>query len=196
MKVKAVIMKPDRTNDIVILKTKQIEAKTFRHDGVTYFLDPDRFMVTWVGRGFGKRYYSTFYYTYGHSQPLPVPDFDPILRSGKKDEITKMESKLKEDGKTPEEIKMEVDKYIKSNPQTFSGIVDNGIPGPELAAIFNPWFYRIIAQQLNDAMKNWQMILLLALCAAMVYLIWQFANFEPVIINYPEAPTTPTPGAV
>lgn len=161
MKVKAVIMRPDRTNDVVRVKKKNIEGKTFRHDNCTYFLHADRFMVTWTGR-FVKKYYSTYYYIKGHANPLPVPDFQ-IVEEPLKDENGQLI--MNGDGKPK----------VK---QTFPKVIDNGIASEELAAIFNPWFYRIIASMQKDAMSQIQFYLVIATLCAVGYVIFKLHNLS------------------
>lgn len=165
MKVKAVIMRPDRTNDVVVPKKKSIEGKTFRHDGVTYFLHADRFQVTWQrGKMWQKKYFSTYYYVQGISQPLPVPDFQMVEEpqtNGKIDPTTKLPAvEFGPDGK-PIMI------------QKFPKVIDAGIKGEELAAIFNPWFYRIIASQTKSAWEQVQMYLTIGIALALLYVIFK-----------------------
>lgn len=158
MKVKAVIMRPDRTNDVVVVKKKNIEGKTFRHDKVTYFLHPDRFQVTWIRRAwFFKSYYSTYYYTKGVTNPLPVPDFqmveDPLVTLAMADGKTVM--------------------------ARFPKVLNQGVEGEELAAIFNPWFYRTIAQQKDDWWKELSFWINLGTLLGIVILLWQAFNGDP-----------------
>lgn len=146
MQVKAVIIRPDRTNDVVIVKKKAMMGKTFRHDNEVYLLHQDRFQVTWTrpnyGLGFIKKYYSTYYYIKGQPQPVPLQDLAKLFTLG-------------ENGHGPQ---------VK--------VINEGVSGEELAALFNPWFYRIIAAQ---SMTTWDMITMygvLGACAGILYLIY------------------------
>src|SRR5688500_3853649 len=120
MKVKAIIWREDRTNDVIIPKRKDIEGKTFRFDNTTYFLDADRTMITWSGWGPFRKYFATSYYIRGTSNPVPVPDFkhvDEVIKDEKGNAIF--------DKKTGAPL----------TKQIFPKIIDNGVPGEELAAI-------------------------------------------------------------
>lgn len=78
MKVKAVIWRKDRTNDVVILgrKNRELSDITFEREKTVYVLDADRFQVTWDRPrkylGLKRAYYSTFYYKQGQSKPVPI----------------------------------------------------------------------------------------------------------------------------
>lgn len=159
MKVKAVIMRKDKTNDVVIVKKKQISGDTFRHEDYVYFIQPDRSQITW-GKAFfglGKKYFATYYYTRGVAQPWPVPDFHVVeepVRNEKGDVI------YGEDGKP----------LMK---QVFPKMIDQGVSSEELAAIFNPWFYRIIANPVNQVKADIQFWLTVAIACGVAYLCWQ-----------------------
>lgn len=166
MKVKAVIMREDRTNDVEIVKKKTIEGKTFRKDDCTYFLHPDRFQVTWQ-RGpwfklWRRQYYSTYYYVRGQSQALPVPNFQKVEEA-----VLDAEGKpvLGDDGKP-------------KTTQTFPKMLNNGIEGEELAAIFNPWFYRIIASQTKSAWEQIQFYLQIGIAVGLIYVIFRLHNLS------------------
>lgn len=76
VRAKAIIMKPDRTNDSIILNRTQIASKVFNFGETSYILDPDRFQLTYGRTRLGeKEVYSTYYYKAGAPKPLPVPNF-------------------------------------------------------------------------------------------------------------------------
>lgn len=162
MKVKAVIWRTDRTNDVVVVKKKDIQGKAFRHGNYTYFLDSDRFMVTWIRKMGFRKYYSTYYYAEGISYPVPVPDFQ-ATEVAARDE--KGEPILDKDGK-PVLIKV------------FPEMVKGGIESEELASIFNPWFYRIIASLQKDAMSQIQFYLVIGILCAVGYIIFKLHNLS------------------
>lgn len=83
LKVKAVIVRPDRVNDVIVLRKKHIKDGVFKHGQTPYIIDPNRMMVTdrRVLR-FWKIYYRTYYYKQGMTKPLPFPDFPDILDNG------------------------------------------------------------------------------------------------------------------
>jgi len=189
MKVKAVIMRDDKTNDVVVVKKKQISGDSFRHDDSVYFLMHDRCQITWQ-RGspfklFRREYYSTYYYTRGVSSPLPVPNFDAV-EEAKRDADGQII--LGEDGK-PVMTKV------------FPKVIDNGIPSEELAAIFNPWFYRIIASnQSDETKKNIQFMLVVGIALGVAYLAWQIHDLpkavaDQVVQHLQTATTTSTSAA-
>lgn len=160
MKVKAVIMRPDHTNDVIVLKKKQIQGKTFTYDNETYFIHPDRFQFTWYRPGYtlglARKYYTTYYFTKGHPQALPVPDFK-LIRVGKEaGENGSKDPNAPEDG--------------------YKYMYDNGISAEELAAIFNPWFYRTIAAQTRSMWEQIQMILNIGTALGVGYLIYALAT--------------------
>jgi hypothetical protein len=164
MKVKAVIMRPDRTNDVVIVKKKNIQGKTFKHGDTTYFLHPDRFQVTWVramgGMGW-RKYFATYYYVSGMANALPVPNFqmvnEPVLDEAGKPQFDAETGKPK-------------------TKQIFPKIIDNGIQGEELAAIFNPWFYRIIASVGKDAWAQIQFYMIVGALLLSAYNAWTLSQ--------------------
>lgn len=167
MKVKAIIMRADRTNDVIVVPKKKIEGKTFRHKNVTYFLHPDRFQVTWKWAWGRKWYYSTYYYTEGISNPLPVPDFKKVVNP---------------DGTI-----------------SFPKVMDNGIAGEELAAIFNPWFYRIIAAQAKNTWEQVQFYISIGTLLGVAYLLWQQINepgATPLAPPVAVAAPSPTPRVI
>lgn len=195
MQVKAVIMRPDRTNDIVIVKKKNIAGKTFRFDNTTYFVHPDRFMVTWdrpwfvfvVLPVFGlfRRYFTTYYYRQGMSTPIPVPFFDEIT-----DKVSKHDYEITtgKNGDTKTETISTAD---------YKRIVDNGVSGEELAAIFNPWFYRTIAPQVKDLWDYLTQIITFATAAGLVYVIYilmtgNYHEANVIVGNGAPVPANPT----
>lgn len=148
MKIKAVIMGADRTNTVVKIKPKKLEAKTFRHAGDTYMVDPDRVMITWERRGVigPKKYFATYYYMRGVPRPLPVPFFEHKPKKG--------------------------DQY------EFPRIVNNGIPSDELAAIFNPWFYRTIGPIDTAWYKDLGFWVTVGVGIGVFYLIYTVASMQ------------------
>lgn len=164
MKLKAVIWRPDRTNDVVVVKKKNIAGKTFRHNDVTYFVNPDRFQVTWT---YGplrmwKKYYSTFYYKQGVPHPVPVPDFQSV------EEIVMDENgnPVMNGNGRPKTV------------QVFPKMVNVGIDGDELAQLFNPWFYRTIAPSDPTLKDQLQFYLLIGLACGVGYLLWKIHNLD------------------
>lgn len=132
MKIKAVILRPDRTNDVVVMKPKKLEGERFKFGDCSYEVDEENFRLTW-GRSLwkfgGNEYFSTYYYKQGVSKPLPVAELHDL-----------------------EEIQ--------------------DISAEELAAIFNPWFYRIIAKQDLDKYSQIQFYVIIALALGVGYLIY------------------------
>lgn len=190
MKVKAVIMRPDRTNDVVVVKKRRIEGKTFRHNGTTYFLHPDRFQVTWTKKLFGaiKFYYSTFYYKAGLSNPLPVPNFTQLVKNVERVDETQ-EIVIGENGsQTTKQVR------ITGNVGEFKDVIDMGVTGEELAAIFNPWFYRIIAP-VNKLREEITFYMLIGLCLAVAYVIYMLHSGN-IVVSLPPAPTPAQPSIV
>lgn len=172
MKIKAIILKPDRTTNVVIMKPKKIQGRVFRHADCMYLLDPDRFMLTWNKRAyglFGTQYYNTWYFKQGVSNALPAPGFDA------------METHTGKNGSK------EID---------FKNVVDLGVPAEELASIFNPWFYRVISPQSATVLDRLQFWATIAAVAGVIYLIYMLATgtFElPEIPGLPRPAPTPTP---
>ncbi len=165
MKVKAVIMRPDRTNDIVVVPRRKIAGKTFTHDDVQYFLHADRFQVTWIKRwGIKKVYYSTYYYMQGVSQPLPVPHFPEV-------HFEQMKEPCGCDPSKPTH-------GVECSRERFVGIADNGTGGEELAAIFNPWFYRIIANIGPDKMSQLQFYLVIGCACGIAYIAYTLTGIK------------------
>lgn len=142
MKVKAVIWKKDRTNAVIVLRKKKLEAgKIFRHGDHIYQIDSDRVMITYKKILFLFKYhYLTFYYTEGVSKPLPAPDFQDL-----------------KDGETLR-------------------IIDNGVGGEELAAIFNPWFYRTIAPTVKPLYEKLLLIAAIVGAGAGIYAAYQVSQ--------------------
>lgn len=168
MKIKAIIFREDRTNDVIVLKKKQMSGNTFRHEDRVYFLDADRCQTTWTKwLGLVKKYFSTYYYTYGVPYPLDVPKFGRIERV-----------KLDAEGKPVygENGKPEV---ITVFPKT----VDQGVSNEELAALFNPWFYRTIAPPLNQLKADIQFYLVIGIALGVGYIAWQIGVLPDRIIE-------------
>jgi hypothetical protein len=77
MRTKAIIMRPDRTNDVVRLTSKKIKDGRFSHRQHSYIVDANRFQLTTEPfLLFFNRTYSTFYFREGFVKPLPVPHFE------------------------------------------------------------------------------------------------------------------------
>jgi len=84
-KVKAVILRPDRFNDTIILKSgaNEFDGKTFTHSTHQYFVDERSFQLTnGRDRWGGKEVYVTYYYKMGVPKPLPLADLDKIKTIG------------------------------------------------------------------------------------------------------------------
>lgn len=197
MKVKAVIMRPDRTNDVVIVRKKRIEGKTFRHAGVTYFLHPDRAQITWVKKLFGllKFYYGTYYFTQGISNPLPVPNFTQLIKSKTKlaDHELEYTEEIGRNGSS-QLVKKKV-QITNATEAEFKDVVDLGTSGEELAAIFNPWFYRIIAP-MNNLRNDLMFYLLIAACCGLAYIIYMLHSGNIVVSTGLPPPPPPAPVTV
>lgn len=161
MRVKAIIMGPDRQNQAVRLSQRKVAFKTFRFGGYQYFLHPDRFQVTWersFRRFWWKEYFTTFYYTKGCANPLPVPSFDKI---------------------TPNPYEKKIGK--KTGKKDWLPIFDNGVTAEDLAVIFTPWFYRIIAQ---SGMQTWDYIKLMisiSTLGGVLYLIYLMDQLMQIV---------------
>jgi len=140
MKTRIVIMKPEHKNDIFILKKKRLEGKKFVHNNVAYLINDDHFQITtdapWWRLWMFKRYFTTYYYTEGQTNPLPVPSFKHLF---------------------------------EGQHNKFKGLVD----GEELAALFNPWFYRTIAAPVRDIFSQIMFYINLATLLIVVYIAWQ-----------------------
>lgn len=151
MKVKAVIMRPDRTNDVVKLSKRKIKDKTFRYGNYVYFLDQDRFMVSWErpnwALGLMRKYFATYYYRMGVPKPLPVPGFQKVL----------------------------------NDEGDFIGIANDGVSSEELASLFNPWFYRTIAPSAKSAWDYLLFYGVIGGALAAAYLVYMLStgNYEP-----------------
>lgn len=75
MKVKAVIFKTDRNNDVVILSKKNRKDNTFTYHQKDYSIKSEHFVIT-KGWSMGwKRNFITFYYKEDSPKPLPIPEF-------------------------------------------------------------------------------------------------------------------------
>lgn len=83
MKLRAVIFRPQHTNDIFTIKKKLMVNEThFRRGNCQYELNDDNFQVTtdqpWWRLWTFKRYFTTYYYAQGKPKPLPVPLFEEL----------------------------------------------------------------------------------------------------------------------
>lgn len=157
MKLKAIIFREDRTNDVVVPKKKEVEGKSFRHDNSTYFINPDHVQITWnrTWLGLKKNYFATSYYIRGIANPLPVPDFK------------KVEMQVFEDGNPV------FDKDGKPVvQQVFPKLVDLGVPGEELAAIFNPWFYRVIGNLKASLFERIQFLMIIGCLILLLFIAY------------------------
>lgn len=187
MKTKAVIWKPNRTNEIVVPKKKDIQGRIFRHEDYVYFIDPECQQITEqrarIWKLWKKEYFATFYYVEGTSKPAPTPHFG-ATESPKLDANGKIIYKI--DG-SPEMEKV------------FPEVIDNGVMSEELAAIFNPWLYRILGHMGVDKLKqDIQFYLTLAIAGGIGYLIWQMIQMpdaiaEAISIKLAAPPTTVQP---
>lgn len=153
MKIKAVIARPDRTNDVVVMKPKDVNNGIFRHRKHLYMVDPECVQITMEQKfPFGpKSHFSTYYYKEGVANPLPFPHFG----GGKPTEA-------------PEEFEGEVLRVAK-----YPKVVDQGVSSEELAAIFNPWLYQIIGKVEDPWYLQMQFWLLIGVVLACVYIAFQ-----------------------
>lgn len=191
MKVKAVIMRPDRTNDIVVVPKHKIEGRDlFRYEKNIYRLHADRFQVTWIRRPpfYSRKYYATYYYIKGVTNPLPVPYFSELLngttkrtiyienKDGKKNRgIVEVDAPdtLSERLEAGQNGHAEIEK-VEITEADFKDVVNLGVPADELNSIFTPWFYQLMA---GLKLEKWQQILFwvcvgaLAGAAYIIYLL-------------------------
>lgn len=175
MRVKAIIMRPDHNNDAVILRTKDIDGKIFRHKDSVYIIDSEYFQITWQWRNFRRRHYVTYYYMQGFANPLPVPDFKRLIKDVKEKTIDS-KTGLDVTIDTPEERRQKI-KYVD-----LKNTVDLGVSGPELAALFNPWFYRVVAQIEKDVLQQLMFYVVCGLALADVYMIWLINKLQNTIL--------------
>ena len=159
LKTRIVIMKPDHRNDIFILKKKQLEGKKFVRGNVAYLINDDHFQITtdapWYRLWLFKRYFATYYYAEGQTNPLPVPAFKNLFNS---------------------------------QADHFKGLID----GEELAALFNPWFYRTIAAPVRDVFSQIMFYMNLATLLLVAYIAWQMWHGNGQEAT--DAATNPPPG--
>lgn len=151
MKLKVVIMRPDRKNDTLILHENRVKGNVFVRGDYEYFIDADRFQITEDRPFLFKRYYRTFYYALGNPKPLPVPDFKALARPARDENGQIVKDK---EGNTV---------------MDWGGILNDGVSPEELKALFNPFFYNIIAQ--GDK-NNWQQMLFYLTCANAAGIGW------------------------
>lgn len=189
MMIKAIVARPDRGLTIKRLKQRQVEGNVFTIDGNKYIIHPDRFVLTNNGKIWPfHRSFKTFYYTQGVSLPLPFPDFQKVEEpvndeQGNAVMVDITDKKGKVVGK------------MQKKTQTFPKIINNGIPAEELAAIFNPWFYRTIAPQ---AKSMWDQLLLMGVIGSVIgiaYIIYGLSSghFHTVPVLPPTPTITPSP---
>lgn len=140
MKTRIVIMKPEHKNDIFILKKKMLEGKKFNRNNCAYLINDDHFQITtdapWWRLWMFKRYFTTYYYAEGQTNPLPVPAFKALYAG---------------------------------QHEAFKGLVD----GEELAALFNPWFYRTIAAPVKDLFTQLSFYMSLGTLLMVAYIAWE-----------------------
>lgn len=174
MKVKAVIFRPDRTVSVNVIKAKKLRGQVFHLNGNTYFLNPNRMMVTtarpWANLKF-KEHYSTFYYIEGSSNPLALPDFKPLV--GKVEMVQIPDG----DGKTVE-IKL----------TTLKERVDEGIKAAEFNAIFDPWFYKTISAHEMSIWEQIQLLVTFGIAIGVVFIIYLLVSGS---FTLPDVPVTP-----
>lgn len=183
MKTKAVIWKPNRTNEIFVPKKKDVQGRVFRHGEYVYFIDPECQMITeqrapfW--RLWKKEYFATFYYVQGTSKPAPAPHFHKTLSP-----------KIDEKGAI-----IKGDDGMPIMEQIFPEVVDNGVMSEELGAIFNPWLYRILGNINNSLLKqDIQFYLTLGIAGGVGYLIWQMIKLPDLIVEAINTAQTVAPG--
>lgn len=183
MKVKAIIWREDHTNDVVVLKKKQIEGRIFRYDNTMYYLNPNAPQITWSRPnkylGLAREYFATFYFMRGTSTPFPVAELmQNMVRTGK-GEVA---------GVVDEEETKALRKKTGTKSVVYKNIVDMGVPAEELAAIFNPWFYRQLAAKAKDAWEMIQFYCSIGAVLGAVYLIYMLSTG-----HYHLPPVTPPP---
>lgn len=182
MKTKAVIWREDKTNDVVVLTRKKIEGRTFKHDNCVYFIDPEASQITWTrpNKYFGmvREYFATLYYFRGVSTPFPI--------SKQAELIIKIGKEAKVDERELEALKNK----IGAKSVFYKQLVNLGISAEEMAALFEPWFYRQVAPKVRDMWDHIVLYACIGACAAAVYVAYMLitGNYE-----LPAAPAPPTP---
>lgn len=159
MKTVAVIMREDRENDVVTLKRKHLNGNSFIHGGHVYFIEPDRFQITPRRHFFGlfRSDQKNFYYIRKLARPLPVPLFETETANEEAVRVDK-------NGKPV--------KGSKNGHVTVPKIVNLGVAAEELAALFNPFFFRIISQMEKPWYKELHFWISCAALGAMAYGIY------------------------
>lgn len=151
LKLRIVIMNPDHTNDIFMLKKKKLVGKMFAKGDEEYLINDSHFQLThsrpWYFLWLYKQYHTTYYYAKGSPNPLPVPLFNGARES-------------------------------------------TGTQSEELAALFNPWFYRTIAAPVRDVWQQIEFYVSVGTLIGVLYLCWQLYNG----INVELPPSDPTGG--
>jgi hypothetical protein len=146
LQTRIVVMRPDHRNDIFVLKPKKLEGKKFTHKNCAYLINDEHFQITtdapWWRLWMFKRYFTTYYYVQGQTNPLPVPSFNGT-------------------------------------------IVKGGIDSEELAAIFNPWFYRTIAAPVKDLWAQIQFYISIATLLGVLFTAYKLYSMPAA------APTGP-----
>lgn len=155
LKLRIVVMNPDHTNDIFMLKRKKLEGVAFQRGTEKYIIDDDSFQLTtsrpWYFLWLYKQYHTTYYYARGSPNPLPVPHFKPMRES-------------------------------------------SGVESEELAALFNPWFYRTIAAPIRDAWAQIEFWVNVGTLIGVLYIAWNLYNGIHVELPPPEPGTIPPEG--
>lgn len=162
MKIKTVIFLKTRHRDVSYHSKKKLmkDGNSFVRGSSTYMTDTNDFMLERHFKNLWYRTYITYYYREGHATALPVPLFEGPVRH----------TQLADDGTQV------VDE--KKKPKLVSGkdektkILDTGIQGPELNAIFTPKFYQIIARKERNAKQDIMYYLALITCGAAIVGAW------------------------
>lgn len=161
MKIKAIILKPNRENDVRIVNPKKLDGgKTFVHGGCVYFVEPDHVRITSVRRLFLRFSYLTYYYKQGIANPIP---FSELEYGESVEELVDFATK-----KGVIKVKMKTGKFRE--------IVNLGVPADELRAIFTPWFYNIVAAKNRSLGEQIIFLLLVGIAGGIAYLIYRFHN--------------------
>lgn len=186
MKSKAVIWNEDGTNNVVVLKRKQIEGRTFRYDNTLYLLDPEAPQITWIDRPgkwlpLHRSYFSTFYFWRGVSNPLNIREQAKYILKHRKEAAELRPNEMELKGKKGAHL------------VTYRNFVDLGVPAEELAAIFNPWFYRQIAAKARDTWEQIQFYASIAAVLGVIYLIYMLSTGHYI---WPGDPIPPHPAPV
>lgn len=170
MKVKAVIMLKTRHNDISYHSKKKLMAdgNCFTRGNCTYMTDTNDFMLTSQWRPW-KRTYITYYFREGHAAALPVPLFEAAIRHTELADKKEPDIRYSVDQVIEGDDKKKVKVDSKKAPVK---IIDTGIQGSELNAIFTPKFYQIIARKERNPKQDIMYYLALIAAGASVVGAW------------------------